>query len=182
MHRQMYRWIRRGVLLATSYVPTARMVAILLVAAAACLLAAPLPVWTQTTYTWNYSDQGGAWNTSGNWNLSGFPNASTHIAQFNMALTADRTISLGQEITVNQILFSNTGTSYTLTIAPSGSLTLAGTNPTIQVANPSVPHPTLAISAVLAGSTNWSKTGSGTLVLSGTNTYTGTTTVSAGVL
>ncbi|MCS7304664.1 MAG: autotransporter-associated beta strand repeat-containing protein, partial [Thermoguttaceae bacterium] len=146
MHRPMYRWIRRRVLLATSSVPTARMVAILLVAAAACLLAAPLPAWTQTTYTWNYDGGSGtgwptnnAWSSSANWTPTGYPNASDHIAKFTLALSAHRTITMSENITINQLTSTNTGSLvHRLEIGSSSyTLTFAGTNPTINVSHAS---------------------------------------------
>jgi len=44
------------------------------------------------------------------------------------------------------------------------------------------PSTTLSYGGVIAGASNLTKSGTGTLVLSGTSTYTGTTSVSAGVL
>jgi autotransporter-associated beta strand protein len=60
----------------------------------------------------------------------------------------------------------------------SGTVSVGGSAPSISV-NASR---TLTINITLAGSTDWSKAGAGTLVLAGANTYTGNTTISAGVL
>lgn len=61
----------------------------------------------------------------------------------------------------------------------SGSISLAGSTPTISVA--SAGH-TATVSSELAGASGLTKSGAGTLVLTNTNTYTGGTTVSAGTL
>ena len=61
--------------------------------------------------------------------------------------------------------------------------TLAGGGNTLTLSNSTITANTTAtISAVLGGSTGLIKDGTGTLTLSGTNTYTGTTTISNGVL
>ncbi|NKA16744.1 MAG: hypothetical protein EBV74_02310, partial [Alphaproteobacteria bacterium] len=67
-------------------------------------------------------------------------------------------------------------TSGSITVVTAGN-TLTGTSYTL---NPS--SGTHSISAVLAGSVALTKSGNGTVTLSGTNTYTGVTTINAGTL
>ena len=77
---------------------------------------------------------------------------------------------------VNSLWFQVGG--YTLNSGTGSSqLTLTGTNPTI-----TTDTGTTTIGAVLSGSAGLSKAGAGTLVLNGANTYSGTTTVTAGTL
>jgi autotransporter-associated beta strand protein len=76
-------------------------------------------------------------------------------------------------VTANDLTFDTTGY-----IVQSNTLTLNGTTPTITTA----PGVTATISSVIAGSAGLIKAGTGTLTLSGINTYTGGTTVSAGTL
>jgi autotransporter-associated beta strand protein len=60
----------------------------------------------------------------------------------------------------------------------SSTLTLNGTTPTITV-NPNL---SASISSIVAGTAGLTKSGAGTLTLSGANTFTGTTTISNGTL
>jgi autotransporter-associated beta strand protein len=60
-----------------------------------------------------------------------------------------------------------------------GAVTLAGGNRTITVTNAAA---TLTLSNAVSGAFNLTKQGAGTLVFGGANTYSGTTTVSAGTL
>jgi len=95
------------------------------------------PAWSQTTYTWKYSDQGGGWSVDGNWDLSGYPNASDHIAKFTLGLSDHRSITFSENITLNQILSTNTGSSR-LEIGSAGyTLTFAGSDPKINVGHAS---------------------------------------------
>ncbi len=76
--------------------------------------------------------------------------------------------------------------TYTATNNPngaviSGNLAL-GANRTVTVGDSTATAADLTIDAAVSGSYNLTKTGAGTLVLSGANTYAGTTAVSAGVL
>ena len=76
--------------------------------------------------------------------------------------------------TASTITNSNTSTAATLS---GGAVTLAG-NLTVSA----VSTATLTIADAISGGYGLTKTGAGTVVLSGTNTYTGATTINAGVL
>jgi autotransporter-associated beta strand protein len=64
----------------------------------------------------------------------------------------------------------------------SGLLALGTTDRTFTVNDSSAAASDLTVSAVISGSHNITKTGSGTLVLSGANSYTGTTAIDQGVV
>ena len=83
------------------------------------------------------------------------------------------TVSLSSGIKANRLTFSTTG--YTL---QNNTLTLNGNSPTITTAS----NVMTTVNSVIAGSAGLVKAGPGTLTLSGINTYTGGTTVSAGTL
>ena len=122
----------------------------------------------------------GTWNTTLlNWDAG----VASHVAWDNTAPldtavfggTAG-TVTLGTGITAGGLTFTTGG--YTIT---GNTLTLAGTSAPIIDATTG----TTTISSEIAGSDGLTKTGAGTLVLrrdSGSNTYTGTTTLSAGTL
>lgn len=76
-------------------------------------------------------------------------------------------------ITANDLFFTTHG--YTLT---GGTLTLNGTTSILSVAST---H-RAAVNTVMAGTSNLSKTGTGTLLLAGANTHTGKTAITAGTL
>lgn len=79
-------------------------------------------------------------------------------------------------LTFNGGAFRVTGTAFTSTAR---TVTLGAGGGTFDVANAAN---TFALSQVLTGTGGLNKTGAGTLTLSGINTYTGATTVSAGTL
>ena len=79
---------------------------------------------------------------------------------------SNSTVSLGTVGSSNPILFSSTA-----------AVTLAGTTDTLTVNAPST-----AFDAVVSGSANFTKAGTGTLVLTAANTYTGLTFVTAGIV
>ncbi len=115
----------------------------------------------------------GAWNTStGNWTTNGGVNNLAWVNAHNDTAIfsgTPGTITLGTGITVGGLIFNTPDYNVagsTLTFGTAGTIT-ANENATI--------------SSVLAGSAI-SKTGTGTLVLSGNNSYTGTMTVTAGTL
>ena len=80
--------------------------------------------------------------------------------------------------TIGNLRFGDAGNAYgwTLNTGSAGPLTLAGT-PVIIVSNQ-----TTTIGLVLAGTVGLGKGGPGTLVLTGANTYTGTTTITNGTV
>ena len=133
-------------------------------------------LWTGTLTAGPYT-----WSTATNWTGSNVPDANTERGDLRADWTAAPTFNLSAATTINGLLIDDTGTGtdVILTLANGGTagntLTLAGTTPVIQVDGSS-----LTVSAVVAGSTAWAKTGAGSLVLSGANTFTSALTLSAG--
>ena len=130
---------------------------------------------------WNVA-RGGSWATAANWTPAALPDGSGNTADFSwQTLAASATVTLDGSHTIGNLIFGDQGNAYNWTLAAGngGTLTLqvsTGT-PTITVDNQ-----TATISAVLAGSQGLTTTGSGILALSGSNTYTGPTTISQGKL
>jgi autotransporter-associated beta strand protein len=135
-------------------------------------------LWTGTLTAGPYP-----WSTATNWTGSAVPDTNTERGDLRVDWTAAPIFNLTAATTVNGILADDagTGTDVILTLANGGAaantLTLAGTTPVIQVDGSS-----LTVSAVVAGSTAWSKTGAGSMVLSGANTFTAPLTLSAGFI
>lgn len=120
----------------------------------------------------------GTWNTNGNgnwsdatkWASATIADDNTSTANFTLNITADRTVTVDTNRTIRSMVFTDlTTASHNWIVNRSGTavLTLAGTTPSISVTNQAA-----TISAIMTGSTAWSKTGGATLVLSGTNTFT----------
>jgi len=145
------------------------------------VFASGLTVHAQTTYTWT-NLLGGSWATAANWNPNLAASGSGNTADFStLTLGASRAVTLDGAKTIGNMIFGDVGNAYgwTLSTGSAGPLTLAVSSgaPTITVNNK-----TNTISLVLAGSSGMTKAGAGNLVLSGGNTYTGTTTVNSGIL
>ena len=153
------------------------------VAACSILLA---PALHADNGTWNV-DANGLWGTSANWLNSIVANDSNSIAYFTNDITADRTVSLNADYTLNSLVFGDGATgsagSWILdnNAVSNNNLILAGTTPGITV-NALGTGKTATISAIIEGTNGLVKNGNGTLTLSGVNTYTGRTTVNAGTL
>jgi autotransporter-associated beta strand protein len=154
----------------------------------AAALSTIAPLAQATTFTWTNA-AGGSWATAGNWSGGGtLPTTTSDTADFStLNITANSTVSLNGNQSINKMLFSDTAlspTAYnTWTVAagaPSSStLTLGGTNASIDVAT----SRTAIITAQMAGSDNWTKTGGGTLRLTKTaNNFSGDITVQTGIL
>lgn len=130
-------------------------------------------VWTQTA--------GGTqnWTTSTNWDdgVVPTPTNTTTVDFSTVDLAADTSLVLGANRTVRVLRFGDTAGAQNWTVNAGNTITLAGTTPTIEVKNN-----TTQFNNVVAGSAGLSKTGTGTLILNGTNTYTSVTRISAGTL
>ncbi|HEV2971100.1 MAG TPA: autotransporter-associated beta strand repeat-containing protein [Pirellulales bacterium] len=137
--------------------------------------------------TWTNTTSGGLWSTTTNWSGGVVANGTDGIADFStINITADDTVHLDTARTIGQLKFGDTTPSNNWILDNDGNffdvLTLAVSSgtPTITVNND-----TATISAVLAGTQGFTKSGAGTLLLNvGTfnNTFTGGVTVSAGTL
>ncbi len=125
----------------------------------------------------------GNWGTPGTWSGGTIADAAGFTANFTgVNIASDRIITLDTIRTIGNITFTDTTTSSNnLTISGANTLTLdvASGAPAIDVTQV---DRTLTISSVIAGNDGLQKNGSGTLVLTGNNSYTGTTTVSNGTL
>jgi fibronectin-binding autotransporter adhesin len=147
------------------------------------------------------TDADGSWATASNWGSSTLPVAGT-VATFGPAITAPHTVTLDANRTVAGILFNNTHT-YILASGTAGStLTLdnGAANATINDLNGSHsitaplllnsptaititnPGDTLTLAGNISGTGFITQSGAGTLILSGTISYTGGTTLNSGTL
>lgn len=146
--------------------------------------------------TWVYNSADSSWESPSNWSTAIAP-VSTDDVVFSTP-TAAQAIVLSNDESVNSITLSNAATAYTysggaLTVGAGG---LTGTsNGAATFSNNIVlgasqswsvgTGKTVTVSGVVSGADNTvalTKTGAGTVALSGLNTYAGGTTLSAGTL
>ena len=133
----------------------------------------PISTWTQTA--------GGAqsWNTAANWiaNVVPTPLAGDTVDFSTVDIAANTTLTLEADRTGTVWKFGDTTDTETWTVNAGNTLTLAGTTPSIDVA-----QNTATLNCVVAGTAGLAKTGAGILVLGAANTYTGGTTLTHGTL
>jgi autotransporter-associated beta strand protein len=136
------------------------------------------------TYTLNGSITSGSasWSQTGTWTGGVVANGAANTADFSEnLLTGNLTITLDGNQTIGSLFFGDTGAKFntTLAVGTGGALTLSvpSGSPVIDVVNE-----TATISVGIAGTSGLNKTGTGNLILTGANTYTGTTTVTGGTL
>jgi autotransporter-associated beta strand protein len=126
-------------------------------------------------HEWITGDSGN-WSAAASWNSGVIPDSARTRVLFGNTATAATTVTVNTNITLREIAFDNSQFSYTLAGDGLHNITLAD-NALINVL-----AGTHSISAPLVGSSSLLKSGPGTLVLSGNNTYTGTTFVTGGRL
>lgn len=138
--------------------------------------------------TWTQTVSGGSWSTTGNWSGGIVADGLGSTANFNtLNLTADNTVRLDSDRTLTGLIFgdTNTTTAAGWVLDNNGTATnnliLAGVTPTVTV-NALGSGKTATISAIIEGTAGLTKSGAGTLTLSGVNTYSGTTSISTGIL
>ncbi len=121
--------------------------------------------WDTTSTVWSNGTTDAAWNNTNN-DIAVFGNNGT-----------PGTVKLNSPITAGGVTFNAvSSSSYTISGSTTNTLTLAGTTPTITA------NVAATISAPIAGSSGLTKAGAGALTLSGTSTYAGDTSVTAGTL
>lgn len=155
-----------------------------------------LTIGDATVSEWNTGS--GAWSVAGNW-TGGVPNAPGAVAKFGAVPTSPTTVTVDGAKTVGGIVFDNTN-SYTLVGAAGDTITLSNGIATAGITVTSGSHvvaapvalatdtlvstaagTTLRLSGNVSGSKTFTAAGSGTTVLSGSNSY-GATAVSSGTL
>ena len=151
-----------------------------------------MPQFAKANLTWDSSganaaapvDGSGSWDTSSMLWSNGasdvvWPNDTT-VASFGSANGVAGTVTLGVPITVGGLIFNPaTSGNYLLTPAVGAdTLTLSGATPTITVNGAITP----TILAVVAGSSGFTYSGNGTLILSNNNIYSGPTSILTGQL
>ena len=124
-----------------------------------------------TTTAW--SNNSGGTGTTGKWNA--FATGANSVAIFSAGSNATNAFTVTTSGAINNV-GGITFEEGTVTIGGTGTLNLS------QAATINTNANTATISAAMAGAFAVTKSGSGTLILSGTNTYTGATTISQGTL
>jgi autotransporter-associated beta strand protein len=163
--------------------PSRRVAAV--AAAAVTALASHHAAFAGTSGVYSDTATGGLWSNPSNWTGGNVASGQDATADFStLTLPADNLVHLNAAYTVGQLNFGDQGLAHNWSLdnnnVSTNVLTLStstGIAPVINVAND-----TTTISTSLTGTQGFTKTGSGILVLNGSNNYTGTTTISAGTL
>ncbi|MFM7207405.1 MAG: autotransporter-associated beta strand repeat-containing protein, partial [Planctomycetaceae bacterium] len=143
-------------------------------AAGVAVLVGYMSVAEAATYTWGGAN--GTWSTAAtNWTgASGTPwSAASGTGNVAAFTTGSIAVTVSEPITTSGITLGQSGVSI-----GDGTITLGGAAPAVTVST----GVTGTIGSVLAGSAGLTKSGNGTLVLSGSSTYTGTTAIGSGTL
>lgn len=133
-----------------------------------------------TSGVWT-NDASSVWSDTTSWLDGVIADGTDATGDFStINISADRTVTLDSSRSAGTLLFSGGTGAHNWFLNSSGgsvlTLAVSSGSPTIAVTN------IATISAPLAGTSGLTKTGTGTLVLGGTNSYSGATAVSAGTL
>ena len=170
-----------------------------LVALSAALVFPLAPRAAAADGTWT-STAGGTWSTTGNWSGGTVADGSAFTADFStLDITAATTVNLDSARTIGTLHFGDTSSGGSWVVDNNGSaanvLTLGGAATITVDAMASVSNTSsnVTISAVIDGTSGLTKngtgvnstganntSGTGTLTLSGANTYTGATNIETG--
>jgi fibronectin-binding autotransporter adhesin len=146
-----------------------------------------------------------AWDANGNWlSGAGFPNSISDVATVSLDTSGLQLINLNVPITLGQLTIGDTGglVRQSMVIAANGgslilddnglpaAVTKVGFGADAITSNVSLAAGTeinvtdgmLALAGVVSGTGGLTKNGAGTLVMRGSNTYTGVTTINNGIL
>jgi autotransporter-associated beta strand protein len=143
--------------------------------------ATPAPPPTDGTWI---TDGNGNWSDPANWDLGTVADGPGKTAFFTKNITtATRVVTLDSARTIGNITFTDSTTpSNDLTISGANILTLDVTTGTPEINVTQTGNRQLTISSVISGSDGLNKAGPGILNLTGANIYTGTTSVTDGLL
>ncbi len=153
------------------------------------LLLSAVPAAAQTNGTWSLN-AGGNWGTAANWsggNIADGGGTATFNNLLGLLGNSTVTVDTGTTRTVSQIIY-DTGFSYTIASAGTGTLTVASGGLTLNSVNSLISSPITyfttanTISAVITGTGDVIKTGNGFVALTGVNTFTGTVRMNQGTL
>jgi autotransporter-associated beta strand protein len=126
------------------------------------------------------ADANASWSETNRWSDNIVVSGAGQTANFStINITANRTVTLDTSRSIGTLRFSDTsGTQFwTITNSSDSTLTLnsgSATSPAIVVTN------TATIAASLAGTNGYTKSGPGTLILSGNNSLSGTVNIDTG--
>lgn len=123
---------------------------------------------------------GNTWTTAGSWSGGTIASGANSTANFTLDITGAWTITLGGDRTIGNILFTDTASSHNLTI--SGNTLIFDVTTSAPAIDVTQSGRTLTINSIIAGNDGLTKNGLGILAISGSNTYTGATTVNQGTL
>ena len=142
---------------------------------------APASPWATAPGAW-VADSGGNWGNESNWTAYIIPSGTAITAIFSNNITSDRVITNEAVRTIGNLVFGDADSS-----SP-GGWTLAGVSPLSLQVSSGVPVVSVSalgagksamIACPLAGTQGLAKFGNGTLILSGSNSYSGGTTLNA---
>ena len=173
--------------LMSSFKTTSRMAAISLAFVAGLLAMTPGAALAQTNGSW-LTDGGGTWSTGSSWSggsaVGGVGSTGTFAKD--LPSLGTYTIALDGNVTSGTLAFTDTNIAtnngtWAITPGTSGTMTFAVALGT-PVINVTTPTTFAAFSTDINGSQGLRKIGAGTVFLSGNNTYTGVTEISAATI